>query len=67
MKLFGFLRIIFERQGPEKGTFIFLLSLEELIKSNKNNWVNWVTVSILGHLLNALCISLPLFCVLRSI
>ena len=27
MKLFGFLQIIFERQGPEKGTFIFLLSL----------------------------------------
>ena len=27
MKLFGFLRIIFERQGPEKETFLFLLSL----------------------------------------
>uniref|UniRef100_A0A4W5S0W7 Voltage-dependent calcium channel type A subunit alpha-1 n=1 Tax=Hucho hucho TaxID=62062 RepID=A0A4W5S0W7_9TELE len=25
--LFGFLRIIFERHGPEKGTFLFLLSL----------------------------------------
>ena len=23
MKLFGFIRIIFERQGPEKGTFLF--------------------------------------------
>ena len=28
MKLFGFLRIIFERQGPEKGMFLFWLSLE---------------------------------------
>ena len=27
MKLFGFLRMIFERQGPEKGTFLFVLSL----------------------------------------
>ena len=27
VKLFGFLRIIFERQGPEKGTFLFFLSL----------------------------------------
>ena len=27
VKLFGFLRIIFERQGSEKGTFLFLLSL----------------------------------------
>jgi hypothetical protein len=27
MKLFGFLQIIFERQGPEKATFLFLLSL----------------------------------------
>ena len=26
MKLSGFLRIIFERQGPEKGTLLFLLS-----------------------------------------
>jgi hypothetical protein len=24
MKLFGYLRIIFERQGSEKGTFIFI-------------------------------------------
>ena len=27
VKLFGFLQIIFESQGPEKGTFILLLSL----------------------------------------
>ena len=27
MKLFGFLRIIFERQGPEKGTYLFFLNL----------------------------------------
>jgi hypothetical protein len=27
VKLFVFLRIIFERKGPEKGTFLFLLSL----------------------------------------
>ena len=27
MTLFGFLLILFERKGPEKGTFIFLLSL----------------------------------------
>jgi hypothetical protein len=26
-ELFGFLLIVFERQGPEKGTFLFLLSL----------------------------------------
>ena len=32
MKLFGFLRIIFERQGPEKGTFLFLLSLHDQIQ-----------------------------------
>ena len=25
MKLFGFLQIIFERQGPEKGTFIYCI------------------------------------------
>uniref|UniRef100_A0A673XNN6 Glucose-6-phosphate exchanger SLC37A2 n=1 Tax=Salmo trutta TaxID=8032 RepID=A0A673XNN6_SALTR len=29
--LFGFLRIIFERQGPEKGMFLFLLSLCDII------------------------------------
>ena len=27
VKLIGFLRIIFERQGPEKGAFLFLVSL----------------------------------------
>jgi hypothetical protein len=27
VKLFGFLRIMIERQGPEKGTFILLLGL----------------------------------------
>jgi hypothetical protein len=27
VKLFGFLQIIFERQGPENGPFLFLQSL----------------------------------------
>ena len=27
LKLFGFLQMIFERQGPEKGIFLLLLSL----------------------------------------
>ena len=35
MKLFGFLQIIFERQGPEKGMFLFLLSLVDISRKTK--------------------------------
>ena len=34
MKLLAFLPIIFGRQGPEKGTFLFLLSLYDMYDVN---------------------------------
>ena len=35
MKLFGFLQIFFERQGPEKAKFLFLLSLVDISRKTK--------------------------------
>ena len=57
MKLFGFLLMIFERQGPEKGTFLFFAEFKENrsieIKSlGPNLWIShdWeYRCSTVGH------------------
>ena len=50
MKLFGFLLIIFESQGPEKGQFIFLLCLYTLtIPIIRNTFLILSSTGMLAH------------------
>jgi hypothetical protein len=53
VKLFGFLQNIFERHGPEKGTFIFLLSFVYLLDcSSRLERTDMATLTIAAHVLS---------------
>jgi hypothetical protein len=47
VKSFGFLRIIFKRRGPEKGMFLFLLSLYEMSNAQYVNIIKVTSVPII--------------------